>query len=278
MATSKPTGKVTSNLDTLGYRHKETLPTKLSVADVISLSRALPMTTMSPNQLLDRMLVEGRGDAGVNEYNTNNPRAVAEYNKATAAGHDNLAATFLAAVLDKSETAKRVGRSFDEVWNGTGRSATTGKTGADYAARMKTMEGASKDPRNAGVLDLVTRASKGELSKVETLAAMPPRDVAAMALGNFAGNLPLTDEASPMATLINRKYLADTGKTAEENGVHLEGEAALVLSSHIKKAAGVELGHSDLLRLKSHENNPATEKIFSELAKDSLPLFGIKGE
>lgn len=152
-----------------GYRSTgkgtlETQPTQLNTQVVLDLAESIKaaiaagMPPVAAEQLADRMLVEGRADAGVNEYNYNNPRAHKLAETLISQGYSKVAAAFAAAMLDKSEVAKRLNKPLDEVWNGVGRSRETGRTGKQHAARSAAHAGAATAPQNAQFLALVKRA------------------------------------------------------------------------------------------------------------------------
>lgn len=170
-----------------GTRYKETIPipegakkytywdTK-QVFDLLSAIRAgkdLGGPTVSPEELVNRLLVEGRSDAGANGYNTENPKARELFRALFGAGTPEPAANFVAAMLDKAAVAKRLNISQDEAYNGTGTSAA-GKTGKDYAARMEQSKPAVTDPKNAALLDYVTRGLAGKLTAAERLTQVLP--------------------------------------------------------------------------------------------------------
>lgn len=145
------------------------------LATVISPAMELGMPKITAEQLVNKMLVEGRADAGTNQYNYNNPRAKKLYETLTSRGYDVTAATFAAAVLDTQQQAKRLGKSFEEIWNGTGKSAATKRTGAQHAQRYEEHKGAATAPKNAQFLDYVKRAIGGNLTPAEHIVEMLPQ-------------------------------------------------------------------------------------------------------
>ncbi len=166
-----------------GKDRMETRPTKLDAAEILKLADGLRyaqtqgMPPVSPEMLVNKILVEGRADAGTNEYNGNNPRARALYQNMRGMGYDELSATFAAAVLDKTEVAKRTGRTFDEVWNGVGKSRETGRTGKQHSDRAAESKYAATSPKNAQLLELVTRTiNSGRTPKEAKLADLNARD------------------------------------------------------------------------------------------------------
>lgn len=167
-----------------GYRKGETLPIHMSLADLYSMAKVAQagrnngMPAWGQTNLLDKMLLEGRADAGYNEYNRNNRRAVAlEGDAWKEASQSPLylnqrISGYPAAVLDKDETARRLHIPIERAWNGTGRNAETGRTGAQHAQRAKQMGGAQDDPRNADLKDFMERAAKDQLTPKEKLGVM----------------------------------------------------------------------------------------------------------
>lgn len=139
---------------------------------------------LTPEALVTKLLVEGRGDAGTNEFDTKNKKSWDMYkavNEAVGgkALPDNmrmiseLAGVFAAAVRDKAEVAKRLNIPFERAWNGTGVSSSTGKSGQQHANRydQALQLGVATNPKNAHLLDYVTRALAGNLTPQEHLAA-----------------------------------------------------------------------------------------------------------
>lgn len=139
---------------------------------------------LTPQALVTKLLVEGRGDAGTNEFDTKNQKSWNMYKAVNEAVGgkalpnnmrmiSELAGTFAAAVRDKAEVAKRLNIPFERAWNGTGVSASTGKSGQQHSNRFdQAMQlGAATNPKNAHLLDYVTRALAGALTPQEHLAA-----------------------------------------------------------------------------------------------------------
>ena len=171
-----------------GYRHGETLPSKFNLSDLNAMARAAQlgkqngMPAWGQDQLLNKILLEGRGDAGTNEYNQNNKNAVFLRNSVLNAAqtpeqairiyNHQPAMAYPAAVLDKDQTAQRFGISRERAWNGTGKNGETGRTGAQHAARAEQHKGAQNDPRNAELKDFMDRAAKQELTPRENLAVL----------------------------------------------------------------------------------------------------------
>jgi hypothetical protein len=141
---------------------------------VVSPAVQLGMPAITAEQLVNKMLVEGRGDAGANQYDTNNPRANALYKSLLDQGHYPKAATFAAAVLATTERANKLGKSFEEVWNGLGKSKETGRTGLQHSQRYAASTAAATAPKNAQFLDYAKRAISGNLTPQEHLTEILP--------------------------------------------------------------------------------------------------------
>lgn len=167
-----------------GYRAGETLPSQFNLAELYSMARSAQagrehgMPAWGQDKLLDKVLLEGRADAGYNRFNTNNPRAVSlnqivrgDLLNSTVPVKEH-AMGYPSAILDKTEVADRLGIKRERAWNGTGKSNDTGRTGAQHAQRAAQMAGAQDDPRNAAIKDFMTRAAKDDLTSPEYLAVL----------------------------------------------------------------------------------------------------------
>jgi hypothetical protein len=155
-----------------GYRAGETLPVSFERAAILDMANGIRialdqgMPVEGKDLYVKKVLLEGRWDAGTNEFNYNNPRANALYKKTMAAGASPRAATYAAAVLDKLEVSKRLNIPFELAWNGTGRvvdkKGVAVADGQRHAERAKLFENVTKDPRNADLVETVNRvASSG---------------------------------------------------------------------------------------------------------------------
>ena len=171
------------------YRYKETQPLKLDKGAVIQTAEAagaglkLGMPEIGITQLANKILLEGRPDAGTNEYNYDNPRAKKLHDDLVAQGVTNGAAMYPAAVIDKSEVAKRLNIPFELAWNGTGKLVANGSDGNRHAARAESMKTADKDPRNADFVDLIKRAVNGNISGQERLTTKDSVETANLLFG-----------------------------------------------------------------------------------------------
>ena len=151
------------NPEIRAFRKGESQPLRLSkkaiIREVMGIVRGLDngMPKIGADNYGDKVLLEGREDAGYNKYNINNPRAVELANKSGSG--------YAAAVLDKSEVAKRLNIPFELAWNGTGKTAEA--DGQRHATRAEQMKGAVNDPKNKEFKDLIDRGLKGEFTQAE---------------------------------------------------------------------------------------------------------------
>ena len=228
------------------------------------------VATPTAEQLVNRMLVEGRSDAGVNQYDYNNKADVALHDKLLAAGVAPLAATFAAAMQTNMRKAARKGISLDEAYNGTGRSAVTGKTGKDYAARMAASTHAVTDPKNAQLLDYVQRAMTGALTPQEHLQhSLPAAELDRRLSGDLSG--------SPYASLAWNYDYKDPQQKAVMATLsslsQLPKRAALMPDSTVTQAAlNTTRRVADMPPREHPDNMTATEKTVADLLSE-LPVF-----
>ncbi len=150
----------------VGYRAAgdgklETLPTTFDKDTIASHINAyndakdqfgLPVFT--PEQLVNRILVEGRSDLGYNKFDTNNKKANQIYQTMQDYGYGK-SAGFPAAIYATQQRAQAHNVPFDVAWNGEGKSKETGKTGWDYNQRMQDSQYAATHPQNAELLNHV---------------------------------------------------------------------------------------------------------------------------
>ena len=229
-----------------GYRHGETLPAQFNLSDLNAIARAAQlgrqngMPAWGQDQLVNKILLEGRGDAGTNEYNKNNKDAVFLRNSVlnAAQGPDQgiriynhqPAMAYPAAVLDKEQTAQRLGISRERAWNGTLTNSETGRTGAQHAARAEEHKGAQNAPRNAQLKDFMDRAAKQQLTPRENLAVL-------------GGNSDLfhhfyeTNSNDPKAI---ERYMRDTGTTFSRSDQQ-ELVNPMTLTTAYLRRSGIEL-------------------------------------
>lgn len=154
----------------------ETQPTSVSMNgayDIVSIleqAQKAGMPPVSARDLANMIMLEGRGDAGANGYDWRNPRTKAFVKQLADANPGNsIGPTFAGAVLDKTETAKRLGIPFAKAWNGTGKIPGTNWGGTEYAQRAKEFKGTSAldNPKNAPFMDFLQRAMEGKLTPEE---------------------------------------------------------------------------------------------------------------
>ena len=225
-----------------GTNGVQNLPTNISTSELYwtlmganaGKDLGAPAWSSDPVTLLTKVLIEGRGDAGVNEYNYNNKQAKALFSEVEklltspeflmpAAG----AAMYPAAALDKTAVAKRRGILVERAWNGTGRSAATGKTGQDHSDKTDAAikAGVATNPKNAALLDYVTRGLLGQLTAEEHLAArLSTLEKKKLTTGGLNGddirhyiltNLPETDANSKKAArMLTYQTAQDTAQAA----------------------------------------------------------------
>ena len=111
-----------------GKDRMETQPTTFNrdtIADFVKAMRAgesFGIPQLTQQQLAQMLLTEGRSDFGFNMLNENNKRAVQKAELLQEMGHNRLPADFAAALYDKQQTANRINRPLQEVWNGVGLS------------------------------------------------------------------------------------------------------------------------------------------------------------
>jgi hypothetical protein len=147
-----------------GKDRMETRPTvldKTTIEDYTKAMRAgapIGIPQLTPAQLAQMLLVEGRSDFGFNSLNENNKRAMQKAELLQEMGHNRVAADFAAALYDKEQLAKRINRPLPEVWNGVGRSGMTGRTGAQHNERFNEFGYAVEHPKNAELMDLLNSA------------------------------------------------------------------------------------------------------------------------
>jgi hypothetical protein len=147
-----------------GKDRMETRPTvldKTTIQDYIKAMRegeALGVPQLTQDQLARMILVEGRGDFGFNALNEDNKLAMKKAQLLQEMGHNRVPADFAAALYDKQKVAERINKPFQEVWNGTGRSGMTGRTGAQHNARYNEFGYAVDHPKNADLMQAINEA------------------------------------------------------------------------------------------------------------------------
>jgi hypothetical protein len=147
-----------------GKDRMETMPTRLdktTIEEYIKAMRAgapFGIPQLTPQQLAQMLLTEGRSDFGFNMLNENNKMAMKKASLLNEMGHSQVASNFAAALFDKQQLANRINKPFQEVWNGTGRSNVTGRTGAQHNNRYNEFGYAVDNPKNAELMNTVNSA------------------------------------------------------------------------------------------------------------------------
>lgn len=236
------------------YRKNETLPTKFDKTELVRLLNAVSIAAKSGEfpevgvkTLGDKVLLEGRADAGANEFNVRNQQARDMYDFIATKLPASLAdPTYAAAVVDKAQVAKRLNIPFELAWNGTGKTAVA--NGARHTARAVQMQGAIDDPKNVELKDLITRGVEGNLTSQEQALTVPSNILRAIFAGVSADNLisgnVYTQEAKKgMQNSIETKIkeLNLSPRRAEEVRKDLEPFNTLnILPNYWKNAAGLQ--------------------------------------
>ena len=133
----------------------EPTPTVIDKDRVLEYAHAMKLAEQyggpkaDPRHIANFFAVEGRSDAGMNEMNAKNPKALALSQKVGQQGFGDEGADFAAAYYDKYHTANRLGRPLPEVWNGAGPQARA------YNQRYQDSLYAIEHPRNADLLNAV---------------------------------------------------------------------------------------------------------------------------
>lgn len=218
-----------------GKDRLETLPTKLDKSEMYSIlstlkdAEQLGMPKLTDQQLANMFLNEGRGDAGLNRLNWNNPQAVSIYEKLKQKGHGELGAQFAGAVLDKMQTAQRLKKDFNEIWNGVGTSVATGRTGSQNAQRMQESAYAPDVKRNAELMSFIKDARYGTLPKEEAfIASIPTLEREQKILGGL-GSFGVKNY------LVNKLAEADPESAKYINNMGTSAIYGLVLNDFLRK-------------------------------------------
>lgn len=162
----------------------ENLPVTINSADLYRVilgaetgaTMGMPAWGADPKTLATKVLVEGRGDAGSNRWDTNNKKDQALYQSVSNALGLNpswqyeLSAVYPAAVAGADRRAQQQGIPTEKAWNGTGKSLA-GKTGAQHAAKFETAMqlDAANHPKNAQLMDTIKRGLAGQFTSQDHL-------------------------------------------------------------------------------------------------------------
>lgn len=268
-ADAEKPGKLETQSNSANYPANWALRNVYDIGTALQAAMAAGMPKVSPEALVTKMLVEGRSDAGTNRYDYNNKQAKALFTKLENQGYPETAATFAAATLANAQTAKRLGKSEAEIWNGTGTSSA-GKTGADYAKRMAASNFAATEPKNAQLLDYVTRAALGKLTTQEHLTQLLP--AAERQRTGLTGDL--TDAYARLA------WTADTNNSQENAVINALSGLAKIPGSHISNVtmaaqrAGLNSYRKDLSMppIDANRYSTATDATVADILAE-LPIF-----
>lgn len=276
---------------TKAYRDKETLPKKFNTGELVNLLQGIyeaktsgtkfsktAEAQLTPEKVGNRILKEGRTDAGANEFDVNNKRAMELYRAVSDAtmpyANRDSGARFAAAVMDKAGVADRTGLSFDRLYNGAGKSKESGRTGAQYSKELAAAQGAIDDPRNANFKDLIQRGLSGKLTSSEVVAGLPEDTLLDILVGERKvnarrdiGSTAMYDEASNIISQTAKKLniSGDRLKAVEKDlGDYGTGIGLVnIFPSAYKKAAGVDIPSKDSKTLAGF--GPDTNAILNAL-------------
>ena len=178
----------------------ETVPTKFDRSDLlrmadavnVALANNLPGAKTAAANLLTHILAEGRADAGTNGIDTNNKQSAELAKQLEQAGvnykfpvsHYVSAAdpaNYVVVSAEKEAAAKRLGKPLAELWNGTGKSAMTGRTGAQHVNRFEQAASVVNSPKNAEIKSLLDRVISSGLTPAETFDVRRPEISSAIA-------------------------------------------------------------------------------------------------
>jgi len=110
---------------------------------------------LTPKELANYFLVEGRSDAGFNGIDEKNKKVGALADKIGKMGFGDEGSEFAAHMWDKHQTANRLKIPLPVAWNGTGKSSESNKTGWDYNKRYQESMYAVDHPKNAEFLNTI---------------------------------------------------------------------------------------------------------------------------
>lgn len=157
------TYKRKDRMETMPYAFDKT--TMGSLLDAYRDARAInpSMPTLTAEQFTRLALEEGRSNFGYNQWDINNKQQQALVKKLEEQGYDRYSAGFAAAILDRTNTAKRLNRDFFEVWNGAGQKAR------NYNSRMQKGMYSIDHPDNQQLRDFIKNriapAQRGEVDE-----------------------------------------------------------------------------------------------------------------
>lgn len=137
---------------------------------ILARAKKYGVPQLSAIQLASMVLKEGRANYGSlsMDYDISKKADIKLKERLIDEGAPPLAAEFAINVKQKMEIAKRLGITFEEAWNGTGRNfqRTSGK---EYAATYPAYIKAAQHPKNKQLVDLIQSALNAEKPKVRRL-------------------------------------------------------------------------------------------------------------
>ena len=165
------------------------------------------------------------------------------------------------------------------------------------------MQGAAADPRNSGLLDLITRAAQGNISPREKLTqelsygsnnfikkvfgddasiSNPLTDYISWSLGS--GNKVVNPPSNLSAAVLNKAVELSDSKTSpaqilSNRGSPLyEGTVKSLISTSLKSKLGLDTTKftDDIQSNKLLNSNPQLKTIIDGITSDMLPALGIK--
>lgn len=263
---------------TKAYRDKETLPKKFDTGAIVNLLQGIyaaktsgvPLSKtaeaqLTPERIGNRILKEGRADAGANEFDVNNKKAQELYRTVSDEifpySSQDSGARFAAAVLDKAGVADRTGISFDRAYNGSGKSKESGRTGAQYSKELAAAQGAINDPRNANFKDLIQRGISGKLTSSETVAGLPEDTIPTTLFGPRSYAHPENIENVILETAkklnMSPERISQVKKDLGADRYDKYAGVSNIVQAKYKTAAGVDIGNlasGELARLSPDTN------------------------
>lgn len=180
----------------------------------------LGVPQLTEQQLLAKLVAEGRSDFGSNVYDFNNKKAAKIHDTLMEMGFGPEYATFPAAIYTTDRLAKHHNVPFEHQWNGLGRSATTGKTGAQHNTKYEQYLPLVNHPLNADVSQVINEAYNYRPKDPSITAPFEYTDP----MGNFVPTTPPNQRAPMFANggAVKPKTFHDISKMLIQK--HLSGK------------------------------------------------------
>jgi len=267
----------------------ESLPTKLdrgTVAQIVmGLKDALAsgMPTVGVDQLANKILFEGRADAGTNQFDFNNKDAAKLYLDMTLnKGLPELGARYAAAVTANQKVADKRGVPFEQAWNGLGVAKLGGgqtQSGAQHAARYDKASYAQASLLNTELVNMIQAGANGTLDIADKVLANK---------ANITKSLPSQDDLTALLSVELAKSMGKEQSAKIMEALQASGVAGAALKSEItnkvlrnngiaalpnedmsspKNLAGSAAVRSDAAIAVSH---PSVQKILNSIASGVL--------